>query len=521
VVAHVLRLRLQLYVNSLRRSVWFALGTLLALANAVVVVLVVLGGVGFTRRVSDELFESTGVLAGAILVLGWWVLPLMAFGVDSSLAPPRFATFGTDRRRLLVGMALAAVIGVPGLATVALTSLLPLLWLPDRRAMAAGLVVAPIVVAQCVVGSRATTTLLAPLMRTRRFREVAGLMVLVPVAIAGPVVVNLGRTLREGADLVPRIVEVVSWTPPGAAWAVPVAVAHRDWVAAGAHLAVALLTTVALVVVWARGVGRVLVSPLSDEVGSRRTHGPGVFAWVPTSPAWAVAARCLTYWVRDVRYVGNLTVLPVVAVAIYFLTGGAHTAVLLGVTPLVAFTLGWAIAADVAYDNTAFWLHVACGLRGRDDRLGRFLALCIVGLPIIVASAVAAAALTGRWDLLGVVLGLALGVFGASAGLSSIISARFVFAVPRPGDGPLSTPQGSATANLVVQGAAWAVLLVLVAPLVALAVLAMRGGDGAGSALVVVGPALGAAVVAVGLHLGAKLYDAGVPELMQRLRMVG
>ena len=100
-------------------------------------------------------------------------------------------------------------------------------------------------------------------------------------------------------------------------------------------------------------------------------------------------------------------------------------------------------------------------------------------------------------------------------------SIGFVFAVPRPGDGPLSTPQGSATANLVVQGAAWAILLVLVAPLVALAVLAMRGGDVAGWALVVVGPALGAAVVAAGLRWGAKLYDAGVPELMQRLRMVG
>ncbi|PFG36178.1 ABC-2 type transport system permease protein [Flavimobilis soli] len=519
-VAHVLRLRLQLYANSLRRSVWFALGTLLALLNAVVVVLVTLGAVGFTRRVSDELFESTGVLVGAVLVLGWWVLPLMAFGVDSSLAPPRFATFGTDRRRLLVGMGLAALVGVPGLAAVALVTTLPLLW-AERGPTVAGLVVAPLIVAQCVVGSRATTTLLAPLMRTRRFREAAGLMVLVPVAVAGPVVLNLGRALREGADLVPRIVEVVSWTPPGAAWAVPVAVAHEEWGRAGAHLAVAVATTVVLVVVWARGVERVLVSPLSDEVGAKRTHGLGVFAKVPTSPAWAVAARCLTYWVRDVRYVGNLTVLPVVAVALYFLTNGSHTAILLGVTPVVAFTLGWSIAADVAYDNTAFWLHVACGVRGRDDRLGRFLALCVVGLPIIVASAFAAAAVTGRWDFLAEVLGLSLGVFGTSAGLSSVISARFVFAVPRPGDGPLSTPQGSATANLVVQGAAWAVLLVLVAPLVVLAVLAMRGGDVAGWALVVVGPALGAVVAAVGLRLGARLYDAGVPELMQRLRMVG
>lgn len=520
-VAHVLRLRLQLYANSLRRSVWYSLGTLLALVNAGFVVLLTLGAIGFTRRVSDELFESTGVLAGAILVAGWWVLPLMAFGVDSSLAPPRFATFGTDRRRLLVGLSLAALVGVPGIATIAVVIGMPVLWLPDRGPALAGLIMAPLVVAQCVVGSRATTTLLAPLMRTRRFREAGGLMVLLPVALAGPLVVNLGRTLRQGADLVPQIVAVVSWTPPGAAWAVPVAVSHGAWGAAAAHLAVAVATTAALAVVWARGVGRVLVSPLADEVGARRMHGPGVFAWVPATAAWAVAARCLTYWVRDVRYVGNLTVLPVVGVALFFLTGGSDAAMLLGLTPIVAFTMGWAIAADVAYDNTAFWMHVACGVRGRDDRAGRVLAVSVVGLPLVLASAVGVVVLADRWEMLPAVLGLSLGVFGAATGLSSIISARFIFAVPRPGDGPLSTPQGSATANLLVQGVAWVALLVLVPPLGALAVLALRGVDPAGWGLLVAGPALGGIVLAVGLRVGARLFDDGVPELMQRLRMVG
>lgn len=520
-VAHVLRLRLQLYANSLRRSVWYSLGTLFALVNAGFVVLLTLGAIGFTRRVSDELFESAGVLAGAILVVGWWVLPLMAFGVDSSLAPPRFATFGTDRRRLLVGLALAALVGVPGIATIAVVIGVPVLWLPDRGPALAGLIVAPLVVAQCVIGSRATTTLLAPLMRTRRFREAGGLMVLLPVALAGPLVVNLGRTLRQGADLVPQIVAVVSWTPPGAAWAVPVAVAHGAWGAAAAHLAVAVATTVVLAAVWARGVGRVLVSPLSDEVGARRLHGPGVFARVPATAAWAVAARCLTYWVRDVRYVGNLTVLPVVAVALFFLTDGADAAMLLVLTPLVAFTMGWAIAADVAFDNTAFWLHVACGVRGRDDRLGRVLAVSVVGLPLVLASAVGVVALADRWEMLPAVLGLSLGVFGASTGLSSVISARFIFAVPRPGDGPLSTPQGSAAANLMVQGVAWLVLAVLVLPLAVLAVLALRGSDPAGWGLLVAGPVLGAGVLAVGLRVGARLFDDGVPELMQRLRMVG
>ena len=43
------------------------------------------------------------VLVGSVLVLGWWVVPLVAFGLDSTIDPARFVTFAIPRRSLLTG----------------------------------------------------------------------------------------------------------------------------------------------------------------------------------------------------------------------------------------------------------------------------------------------------------------------------------------------------------------------------------------------------------------------------------
>ena len=53
-------------------------------------------------------------------VLGWWLVPLVATGVDSTLDPQRFVTYAVPQRQLLTGLALAGVVGVPGLVTALL-----------------------------------------------------------------------------------------------------------------------------------------------------------------------------------------------------------------------------------------------------------------------------------------------------------------------------------------------------------------------------------------------------------------
>lgn len=516
-VAQLLRLKLRLLGNGLRRSPWQVVGLLLAVLNAVAVLVLVTIGLLAVRRISVEFWDLTVVFGGAMLVMAWWVVPLIAFGLDSTLDPQRFATFSVPRRDLLAGLGLSALIGVPGMLTLLVLVMVVLVWLPDVPGAIAALVCGVVALATCVVGSRAMTTALAPLLESRRFREVSGVVALLPVMLIGPILIQIAAATRVGQDVIPDIVETLSWTPLGAVWAVSVDVSHGAWARAGAHLAIALATLSALVWLWDRFLQRALVTPPTGSSGLVRSLGLGGFAHART-PVTAVAARCLTYWFRDTRYIGNLAMIPVLPVVLALLFDRSSGLLMLLLPALCAFLLGWAISADVAYDSTAFWLHVSTGVSGRDDRLGRVLALSVVAVPALAVLIVGAAWYTGAWAVVPVAVGLALGVLGATVGLASVVSARFIYAVPKPGDGPFKAPQGSAMANLVVQGLSWLLLVLLLLPQIALAAFAFRSGGTVATWLTLAGGVtVGGLLLAYGIRLGGRIYDVRAPLLMEEV----
>ena len=116
-VAHLLRLKLTLLRNGLRRSPWqlvgMAFGGLYALSvvATLVVVLVLL------RQADHELVYTAVVLGGSAAVLGWAIIPVVASATDMTLDPARFTTFAVPMKHMLAGLALGGLIGSPGLAT--------------------------------------------------------------------------------------------------------------------------------------------------------------------------------------------------------------------------------------------------------------------------------------------------------------------------------------------------------------------------------------------------------------------
>ena len=52
------------------------------------------------------------------MTLGWLVVPVLFTGIDQTLDPRRFATFALPRRRLLLGLLAAALVGLPGVVAV-------------------------------------------------------------------------------------------------------------------------------------------------------------------------------------------------------------------------------------------------------------------------------------------------------------------------------------------------------------------------------------------------------------------
>ncbi|ROS76912.1 hypothetical protein [Cellulomonas sp. PhB143] len=522
-VADVLRLRLTLLVNGFRRSAWQTVGFLVAAVYVLVLVGLAVAGTAALGVGEPATARDAVVVGGALLVVGWWLLPLLFFGQDQTLDPQHFVLFGIPARRLATALVVAAFVGVGGTALVLLSAGSSLAWVRSPALVPVALVGGALGALVCVVGSRALTAGLAPVLEGRRVRELTSVAALVVAVVAWFAFVRLTsgdvglspQGLRDGAA---SVAHVAAWTPLGAPWALAGDVADRAWAALLVRLTITGATLALCGWWWSRALAAAMVTPARSVEGSRQ-EGLGWFGRLPASPTGAVAARTATYWLRDPRYAGSLAIVPLMPVVLVVVSGGdLHAPVLLLAAPLVAVLFGYSVSNDLAYDHTAFALHVAVGVSGRADRWGRCLPALVLSLPVVLVFAVASVALTGRWDLLPAVLGLALGSLGVALGVSGVVSALYLYPVPKPGESPFKQPQGSVTASLVGQSIAMLAVFVLGLPTLVLAVLTLAlGNDVLGWATLAVGLAVGGVALVLGMRRGGAIYDRRAPELLQQV----
>lgn len=526
-VARFLSLKLTLMVNTFRKSVWQTIGLILAVLYALGTVGLLVSGVVALAFLQDPAWAGLAItLGGALLVIGWWLIPIFAFGVDATLDPHRFTTFAIPRRTLITGLAVAGLVSVPGLATVLLALGTSFAWLLQPGVLVVGLVGAVLGVATCVVGSRAITTALAPVLESRRYREVVMLVALVLVVMIGPMISWLTTGIDPGATsgvlqtLAERAADVVGWTPFGAAWSLGSAAYAGDWLGLLGRLVVALATLAVAWLVWDRALARALVQPPVGNGGGGRAKGLGAFGLVRFSPTWGVAARTATYWLRDPRYSGSIAIVPLLPVIIYFSAQSTGSFfMLLATGPFVAWILGFSISNDIGYDYTAFALHVASGVRGWADRWGRVLPVLLVGPVVAAAIVVGTVWVADSWHLLLPLLGMAFGLLLVSTAVSSAVSARLVYPVAKPGESPLKSPQGAAVATIAAQGIGFVVTLGLSLPLLGVGIAAVViGGPVWGVSTLLLGLLYGALMLYLGVRVGARTYDRRLPELLQQVQ---
>lgn len=537
-VAHFLRLKLTLLGNTLRRSVWQTIGLCIALLYALFVVgsLVVAAIAG---GAADPLLTGHVItLVGTITVLCWWIVPVFVFGVDQTLDPQRFTTFAIPHRSLITGLAVAGLISVPGLATALAAGGSALAWWREPWLIPVALLGSALGVVACVVGSRAVTTALAPLLESRRYREVVAVTAIIPLVLIGPAIgwatEEIGALSREtnggsvtvtgdGALLtavLARFGELAAWTPFGAPWSLPVAVHDGAWGVAAVRLVIAVGTIALLWLVWTRSLAKALVNPPVGGGKGARSKGLGWFDRFPATPVGAVAARCTTYWIRDPRYAAGIGVIFLMPLILWLpARSSGNLELLLLAGPVVAWVLAFSVSNDVGYDYTAFALHVATGTSGRADRWGRALPVLVFGGVVIVLVVLLTLALSGRWDLTAPLLGVCLGTLGLTLGVSSVVSAALVYPVPKPGESPLKSPQGAAMATMLAQLLAMLVVMLLALPLIVLGIWALASGNPlAGWATLVVGVVEGVALLVVGVRMGARTFDRRAPELLQQVQ---
>jgi ABC-2 type transport system permease protein len=516
VVAHLVRLKLTLLRNGLRRSAWQVVGLVVAALYGLMALVIIVGSMAVLSVQEPDIRGLVAVLVGSVLVLGWWVVPLISFGIDATVDPARFVTFAIPRRSMLVGLAIGGVIGVPGLVSAGTALSLAGVWWRTPLALLAGLVCAAVGLATCIVGGRATTSASSHLMGKRRVRELMAATALLPLLLVGPLISRATMSSDSVTkDSLEQVADVLGWTPVGAVWAVPWDVAEGHWAGAVARFAIAVGTLVVALVVWDRSLARALVNPV-HEVASTRSRGLGWFGRLPASPLGAVTARSLTYWVRDPRYALAIAIVPLLPVLLWMFNPGGSSLLFLG--PTAAFLMGWGISADVAYDGSAFWTHLAAPLPGLTDRLGRVLGASALAVPVVTVYVVGSALLTDRSEVVPALLGVSYGVLCTAFGGASIVSALVVYPVQQPGENPFQTRQGASLTAVTSQLLGWAAVVVLSAPEAVLAVLAVTQDSSAlGWLALVVGLLLGGVLLFLGVRLGGRLLDRNGTDLLRRI----
>lgn len=521
-VAVLVHLKLTLLRNSLRRSVWRTVGLIIGMAYALAIVVFVLAGMIALRWTSEDLTADVTVLAYSVLTVGWLMFSLLVFGVDETVDPAKFALLPVRARSLQPGLLVSGLLGSPGVATILVGLGLVLAWARTVPLTIAAVVAFPIGVATCFLVSRAGTAAFASFLASRRFRDLAFVVLAtfgVVMGIGGNLIGGLaGRDPAQMRGVLASAAALAGWTPFGWAWAVPAAVAHGDWLGAGLRLVLAAALVGVLWWIWGHFLALRLTSPIESAGGTAKVRSGGfVDRLYPATPAGGIAVRTLHYWRRDPRYfagIAGFSIAPIIILISTMINPYPNSTVVAAMAPLLlALLLGMSVAQDLSYDGTAIWQHIVCGVRGADDRAGRVMSTVTVFGPLLVILLAVTMVLSGEWRLLPMVAGLTIGITLIGLGVGSLVGALWQWPAPPPGANPFQKGNSGGLPSFLSFGASSLATLLLSLPLAALAV-GSFWLSWLGWLALPVGVALGAVVLKVGIAQGGRILDRRWPEVL-------
>ncbi|MFC5132928.1 transporter, partial [Paeniglutamicibacter kerguelensis] len=183
-----------------------------------------------------------------------------------------------------------------------------LAWRFDAAALAAAVVCGVLAALMCLALARLTTTSMTRLTGSRRFRDVAGIIAIVPLILLGPIIGTVSGGFESALGWLPQVAEVLAWTPLGVFAAVPGDLASGTPLPGLLRFLLGLAYLGLVVWAWERSCTR----PWRRR--SPRPPAARPWAWVSSTssatPTGAVAARALTYWLKDPRYAASIVIVP-------------------------------------------------------------------------------------------------------------------------------------------------------------------------------------------------------------------
>jgi len=533
VVAHIVGLRLTSMRHLIIRE-WWRLLVLIAAGLWMVTLLPAIQWARSALAGTDSDNRLTAVVAvGAVVVVGWAIVPVLVAGGDDTLDPRRFATFGVSATRLMPGLVVAAIVTLPALFFAYLWVSLAASWFAEGVWVGLfALAGAVVQLLTCIAVAKVSASWAARVFANRRTRAVT---LAVTVLVLGGFAYVVWRALHRGLEALFEtdfnvLIDAIARTPLVSALTAPGAAASGDWGRAAWLMGLAVAWAGVLVIAWHQTVAHALVTPLYRSAGARTRPDAVVRAGVRvpfltgsdrTGPAGAVYARVVRSWRTDPRYLTSLTgviLLPAAFVAVVIPAFDLDPRWAFAAPFVLATSVGWGRHNDIAYDSSALWLDVVAGKRGGAVMRGRFAAVLVWSLPLVVLVAVACAAWTEHWELAPAVVGAAVGALGTSLGVAALTSVLLPYRTPAPGENPFGAEAGSVGAGLVGQLVSSLATLVLLPFVIVPCVLAVLVDARWGIVAAVGGVALGVAAYLYGLTVAGRLYDSRSGRLLAAVR---
>jgi ABC-2 type transport system permease protein len=517
----LVRLKVRLLLGALRSSGSAKSSFIVSTVFAAVVAFGVFAGLAALRGNSASVDLATVVFT--IFAFGWLTLPLLVFGLDNTLDPATLALYPLRTRQLAVGLVAASCAGAWPLA-----NLIGLLGVTVGLASGAvGVVVAVLAtvlqVLFCVALARFVTTALAGLLRSRRGRDLAGLLIIpifVLYEIFAQVVPKAAASGKLTASSFAGVDRWMRWIPPGLA-------THAIQDASTGHPGTALLRLALLAAItgvlgwlWIRSLGRALVTvDTSTQASSVRG---AALPFARFGLRGTVIARFWIYQRRDPVALIYWAIVLVVAAVVSFrliLTPRYLTGLIAAVAVGAALTAALhANSIGMSGQDFSFESLALSGRRKlRAYFSGQDIALGIVAVPLLTLISFVLAAVAGHPvdGFLG--LAVTLAATGAGLALSNVFTVALPYPVekragtpvPRPAEGYMGHRVLGSLGSLIGTG-------VLVAPAV-LAVVFTRSDPTAVRmpALVACAAAYGLALAWAGVLIASVLAEATIPELCQ------
>ncbi|MDO4792083.1 MAG: hypothetical protein Q3999_06335 [Buchananella hordeovulneris] len=577
-VATLVRLRLRLLRQVLFSAWWRTLLVVIGGLYGLMLLVSATTAVWFMPELGLPGMAGALAVAGGAITLGWMLVPLLASGVDNTLDPRNLAPFVSSTRKVAAGLLLAGGVGIPGVVTALLLALPALGWARAGQPVAAvaALALWPLATATCWLLARVSTAGFAGVGRSRKGRDRSSLiliLLLVPFSMLGwliPIAVE-----RVSQDGILYVANLLAWTPFGAFFAAPASMAQGLWAQAGAQLLIALATAALLWAAWIRLLPKAMLganrrprqpdlaavarhievtsadaaapaaarTAAGKQGGRQATSSTKGALWWPLADqiaklpglnqvGAAIAVRSLHYKMRDPRLasipimlVGIPLVMLVASSALAQLSTEMPDNFFLASTNTMAFFIGFimmmsiqAVHADIAYDSTAYWAHVAAGTDPRQEMRGRFFASFLLYIPLVLLVSIATVwrlELTGQFGaVVGGNVGLALAIVGLGYGVGGYL----IYPVPPPGGNPFNNAgMGSGGVTMVTQLVLFAGMFLVATPLVSIGLLVPH--TLLAQSLLLVGALLyGCALALLGLSIGAKGLAKNQVEFLTRMR---